>query len=362
MWRDTAVTRLLGLELPIVQGPMGNSFSPPRLVAAVSEAGALGSLGAYGLAPEALHASIEEIRAHTARPFAVNLWVPWPEEGQVVPDAAQFARALAQTQTFRDELGLAPPSAPTLSLPLYERQLEVLLALAPPVFSFVMGVPSADVLAACRARGIKTVGTATNLDEARALEQAGVDAIVASGAEAGGHRGLFRGQPSDALVGTIALVPLLRDAVKLPVIAAGGIADGRGVAAALALGAQAVQVGTAFLASDESGTSDSHRDALVGEAGHHTVVTRAFSGRYGRGIRNRLVEEVEADASAILPFPYQSQVLLPIRRAAGEAARADLQPMWAGQAAPLCRRTSAREVVSHLVADTERVLAALRSL
>lgn len=216
------------------------------------------------------------------------------------------------------------------------------------------------MLAACRARGIKLLGTATNVAEARVLEEAGVDAICASGAEAGGHRGLFRGTPADALIGTVALVPQLCDAVKLPVIAAGGIADGRGIAAALALGAGAVQIGTAFIAASESGASETHRAALTSEGAEHTVVTRVFSGRYGRGLHNRLVEELEAAPDAVLPFPYQGLLLLPIRAAAGAAGRVDIQPLWAGQAARLARREPAAALVRRLVEDTERVLARLR--
>ncbi|MET0343235.1 MAG: nitronate monooxygenase [Polyangiales bacterium] len=362
MWKDTAVTRLLAIDVPIVQGPMGNNYSPPALVAKVSNAGALGSLGAYGMDAATLRTRIAEIRAATKRTFSVNLWVPLASEGGPPPDAATWERALRTTDAYHRELSVDPPPPPPQAPRLFEQQVEVILAEQPPVFSFVFGVPPKEVLAACRARGIKTLGTATNVAEARALEAAGVDAIVASGAEGGGHRGLFVGEPSDALTGTIALVPLIRDAVKVPVIAAGGIADGRGIAAALALGADAVQIGTAFIAAPESGASDTHRDALASEAAYHTGVTRVLSGRNGRGIRNRVVRELEAAPDAVLPFPYQGSLMLPLRAAAGHAGRADIAPLWAGQAAPLARRAGADQIVQRLIGETEQALARLKAL
>ena len=362
MWKDTAVTRLLALDVPIVQGPMGNNYSPPALVAKVSQAGGLGSLGAYGVDASGLRARIAEIRANTQRSFAVNLWVPLPGEGGPPPDAAQWERARRTTAGFHAELGVEPPPPPGQAVRLYEQQVEVILELRPPVFSFVFGVPAPEVLSECKARGIKTIGTATNVAEARKLELAGVDAIVASGAEAGGHRGLFDGSPADALHGGMALTPLVRDAVQVPVIAAGGIADGRGIAAALALGADAVQIGTAFIAAPESGASDTHREALRSELGFHTIVTRVLSGRFGRALRNRVIEELEQVPDAVLPFPYQAAVMLRLRAAAGEAKRADIAPLWAGQAAPLARREPADAIVRRLTDDTERALARLRTL
>jgi len=362
MWKDTAVTRLLALDVPIVQGPMGNHYSPPALVAKVSEAGGLGSLGAYGIDAPGLRARIAEIRAQTKRSFAVNVWVPLPFEDGPPPDAARWERARQKTAVFHEELGVEQPPLPGQAARLFEQQVEVILEQRPPVFSFVFGVPPADVLSECRARGIRTIGTATNVAEARRLEQAGVDAIVASGAEAGGHRGLFDGSPADALIGGMALTPLVRDAVKVPVIAAGGIADGRGIAAALALGADAVQIGTAFIAAPESGASDTHRDALGSELAYHTTVTKVLSGRFGRGLNNRVIRELEEDLDAVLPFPYQAAVMLRLRAAAGEANRPDLAPLWAGQAAPLARREHADAIVRRLSDEAEQALARIKAL
>jgi nitronate monooxygenase len=361
MWKTNRVTKRFRLDVPLVQGPMGGGYSTPELAARVSEAGALGSLGAYTLSPSELRAAVIALRERTARTFAVNLWVPRADEDRAPPDSDTWKGALAKTNAFRSELGLPASAAPERAAKLFEAQVEVLLELAPPVFSFTFGVPSADVLSAFRARGTALVGTATNVAEARALAAAGVDAIVASGADAGGHRGLFIGELPDALIGTMSLVPLICDAVSVPVIAAGGITDGRGIAAALTLGADAVQLGTAFIAAEQSGASEEHRAALVGEAGFHTYITRAFSGRPGRALRNRLVEELEADPARILPFPYQNALTMPIRRAAVAAARTDLQSLWAGQAAPLAQRGSTEQVLQRLIEQTERAFTRLTS-
>jgi nitronate monooxygenase len=219
-----------------------------------------------------------------------------------------------------------------------------------------MGIPPDWVLTEARQRGIATIGTATTVDEAIELETAGLDAVVASGSDAGGHRGAFLRPVRESLVGTFALVPQVVDAVSIPVIAAGGIADGRGVAAALTLGADAVQIGTGFLATDESGASAVHKHALHTPAARTTVLTRLFSGRPARGIPNRLVRELEPLEDEVPPYPIQNALMLPIRRAAGEQGLADYINLWAGQAASLTKTGSARDYLQALVAETERAL------
>src|SRR5689334_14801852 len=236
-WTDTPLTRLLGLSLPIVQAPMAGGISTPHLAAAVSEAGGLGSLAGAMLPPEQLRAAIREMRSLTGKPFAVNVFAPLP-----APSGARVAEWAALTGTTAD-----PPPRPDWSV---EDQLAVIAGEEVAAVSFTFGIPPLD-----RFGGI-TIGTATTVAEAVALEEAGVDVVVAQGFEAGGHRGTFVWTPEHALVGTLALVPQVADAVRIPVVAAGGIMDGRGVAAALALGADGVQLGTAFIASDESAATD----------------------------------------------------------------------------------------------------------
>ncbi len=216
-------------------------------------------------------------------------------------------------------------------------------------------IPPRDILEECRAKGIVTIGTATTPEEAAALKEAGIDAIVASGFEAGGHRGSFLGPAEDSLTGTLSLVPQIRDIIDVPVIAAGGIADARGVIAALALGAEAVQRGTAFLACDESGAGRLHREALRGRAAGHTALTKGFTGRLARGIHNRLLEELNRPGTEILPYPLQRGLVRSLSVAAEAAGRSDLLPLWAGQSASLSTGTDVVAFLDSLVKDVAAI-------
>ncbi|MFI6811377.1 NAD(P)H-dependent flavin oxidoreductase [Nonomuraea sp. NPDC050328] len=346
------VEALFGLEHPIVQGPFGGGLSTVRLAAAVSEAGGLGSFGAHILEPEQITKLVAELKAATDRPFAVNLWVP--QAGETEP--AELAAHIDRLRPYYEELGVPAPGPVLPPSPSFAEQVEALVEAAPPVISFVMGIPSPEVLAEAGRRGIRTIGTATTVDEAVAVEAAGMDAVVASGSDAGGHRGAFLRLVDESLVGTFSLVPQVADAVTIPVIAAGGIADGRGVAAALVLGADGVQIGTGFLATDESGASAVHKRALHGPDARTTVLTRLFSGRLARGIPNRFVRELRPYEDAVPPYPIQNALMLPIRRAAAERGLPDLVNLWSGQAAPLTTPRSARDYLEALVADAARTL------
>jgi nitronate monooxygenase len=353
MWNNTEVTRRLGLAAPIVQGPFGSGLSSVDLVAAVCEAGMLGSFGVHHLDGDGIRAVAKDIRTRTERPFALNLWIPLDaNEGKPLPDA-QFTTACDLLRPYFDELGVPlPGQQPASFLPRFEGQIAALLDVRPAVFSFVYGVPGADVLAECRARGIVTIGTATTPAEAELLAAAGVDMIVASGFEAGGHRVSFLQNPEDCLMGTLSLVPQVVDAVSVPVIAAGGIADGRGIAAALMLGAQAVQIGTAFLACAESGASQLHRESLRSTGPAKTTLTRAFTGRLARGIRNRLTDELASQVESLLPYPAQAWLTAHLKSAAAAAGRHELLALWSGQSAPLARHRTAPELIAALVAGT----------
>ncbi len=336
---------LIGIEHPILLGPFGG-LSSVGLTAAVSEAGGLGSYGLYGYDGDRIRSTIAELRAATSRPFGVNIWLPVGDEAEPNAQHAIFAQAL---QSFFDAVGVEVPERPARYLPPLEEQLDAIWDAAPAVLSVVFGVPSADVVAEAHHRGIRVVGTATTVAEAVALAAGGVDAIVATGAEAAGHRVSFLRPAEDSLVGTFALVPQVVDAVDVPVIAAGGIADRRGVAAAFALGASGVQVGTAFLATAESAANDVHRAAIRSTAADETVLTRAMSGRLARGARNRAVRAIEASGT-IAPFPMQNWLTGRFRAAAGEQGLGELQSLWMGQAAPLATRDAAAEVFAELAA------------
>ncbi len=355
MWMNTEVTRRLNISYPIIQGPFGGGLSSTRLLAVVSNAGGLGSYGAHHLAPEEIRNLITEIRTVTAKPFNVNLWVSDQDPRANGFSQKEFENSLARLEPYFQELGVQKPVYPESFGHKFENQIEAILEAGPPVFSFVFGVPSKDILAECRRRNIITIGTATTADEAAVLEEAGAQMIVATGFEAGGHRVSFLRPAENSLTGTFALIPQVVDRVKIPVIAAGGIADGRGIVAALTLGAQAVQIGTAFLACEESGTSDLHRGKLFADEAKDTALTRVFSGRLARGIRNRLVEELTPDEHLIPPYPIQSWLTGKFKQAAIEQGRADLISLWAGQAAPLLRYQKAKELLTSLVEETERV-------
>lgn len=337
---------LLGLDRPIVLGPFGG-MSSIELATLVSTGGGLGSFGLFGYTPERITETIAQLRAATDRPFAVNLWVPLP--GDVQP-GLDLSAALAAVAPLYAELGIPLPAGGPSSFGLdFDAQLEAVLDARPPVVSFVFGMPHAAAVAEAHARGIRVIGTATTVAEAIAVEQAGADAVVATGFEAGGHRVSFLRPAADSLVGTFALVPQVADAVSIPVIAAGGIADRRGVAAAFALGASGVQVGTAFLRTRQSAASAAHRAAIDELGADDTVLTRAVTGRLARGIRNRLIETIE-NGGHIAPFPAQSWVVGPVRAEANRLGLGDLQSLWAGQAAPLARANDAADVMTELAA------------
>jgi len=341
----TDLAALLGIRHPIVLGPFGG-LSSVRLTAAVSEAGGLGSYGLYGYDGERIRQTAAELRAATARPFAFNIWLPTGDEAEPGPQHAVYAQAL---QPFYEAVGVEVPARPERYMPSLDEQLDAIWDAAPAVLSVVYGVPSADLIAGARSRGIRVVGTATTVAEALALEAGGVDAIVATGMEAAGHRVSFLRSPEESLVGTFALVPQVVDAVGIPVIAAGGVADRRGAAAAFALGASAVQVGTAFLATAESAANDAHRAAIRSTSADASVLTRAMSGRLARGARNRVVRAIEASGT-IAPFPMQNWLTGRFRTAAGQQNLGELQSLWLGQSAPLARWDTASEVFDELVA------------
>lgn len=361
MWHRTRLTSLLGTEYPIIQGPFGGGMSTVDLAAAVSNAGGLGSFGAHHLEPDKITEVAAQIRAQTAKPFSLNLWVPLGTEPSPAAVADRFEADVDRLLPYYEALGLPRPQLPERFQPDYAAQIEAVLEARPPVFSFTFGVPDASILAECKRRGIVTMGTATLVSEAEALAAAGVDAVVVSGSEAGGHRASFLGRAEDS-PSLGALLPQTADRVSVPLVAAGGIADGRTVVSALALGAEGVQVGTAFLACQESAATEVHRQAIHSDDARRTVQTRMFSGRLARGIPNRMQAELEALRPDLPTYPVQNWLTGPIRRAAAQAGKADYLALWAGQNAPLARYTEAAALMRFLVEDTELRLARLASL
>ncbi len=346
---------LPAFDVPIVLAPMGGAGTV-ELAVAVCEAGGLGILpGAY-LTAEQIASQARAVRASTSRPFGVNLFVETPPYRAA---AAVLAHAHQRLGGARRDLGIAQPAQPAMPPDQYARQIDAVVDARPDVFTFTFGIPDPATLQRVRDAGIFTMGTATTVAEALALKAAGVDGIVAQGAEAGAHRGTFLAPVDASLVGTLALVPQVVDATGLPVFAAGGIGDGRGVAAALALGATAAALGTTFLLAAEAATAPAWRAVLQSERARETVLTRAFSGRSARGVPNRITREIR-DPDDIAPYPFQNAMTRDVRNAAAAAGNAEYLALWAGQAAPLARAEPARAIVARLVREAREAIDGVR--
>jgi len=356
--QHTALSRLFGLELPLIQAPMAGGYTTPALVAAVSNAGGLGSLAAYLLKPEEIAAEVAAIRALTRAPFAINLFLPEPLP--TVSDAELKAAADALAP-IAQELAIEPPRPVRAPVPDFAAQLEAVLAARPAVASFVMGVPPGDAIARLHAAGIKVLGTATTVAEAQALAAAGCDALVAQGAEAGGHRAAFLPEAADRLTGGFTLAQHVARALELPVIAAGGIMDGHGIAAALAAGAAAVQLGSVFLIARGAGTPPALRDALTELRREPSVITRVFTGKPARVIRNRFVELMERPGVPVAPWPFQGPLTLALRRAALKQERREHMFLLVGQGAPFMRALPAASMIREFMAEYRATVQRLAS-
>jgi nitronate monooxygenase len=358
MWQKTKITALLDIDYPIMQGPFGGNFSTAELVAAVSNAGGIGGYGAYTLSPQEIIQVNEKIKSLTNKPYNLNLWVSDTDAVNGTVSDEQYEKTKQLFKPYFDKAGIGLPARPAPFQSRFENQVQVILDIRPKVFSFVFGIPSANILEQCRKLGILTAGAATTLDEAMALEAAGVDMIIASGFEGGGHRPSFLAPAEQSTIGSFVLLQLIREKVKIPVIAAGGIASGRGIAAALILGADAVQIGTAFLATEESGALPIHRQMLLSDAGKYTSLSRAFTGRLGRGISTTLAKELAEKEKDFLPFPLQTTFMSSLRKAAIEKQQWDMILFWGGQIAPILRHTKAIELMQSLIEETTAVMEA----
>jgi nitronate monooxygenase len=335
---------MFGADLPIIQAPMAGA-QLSALAIAVSQAGGIGSLPCAMLTPDAMRHELELIRSQTQRPVNVNFFCHAPPG----PDAERERVWRELLAPYYAELGVEPPTgAGPVRTPFDEQAAAVIEALRPPIVSFHFGLPPAPLLDRVRQTGARILASATTVAEAKWLATRGVDAIVAQGVEAGGHRGMFLTDDVTTQLGTLALVPQIVRTVNVPVIAAGGIADAQGVRAVLALGAVAAQVGTSYLLCAEATTSTVHRQALASEAARHTVLTNLFSGRPARGIVNRVIAELGAMRSEIPRFPLASSAILPLRIAAESQGRGDFSPLWSGQNATGCRAVPAGDLTREL--------------
>lgn len=344
---------LAGLPIPILQAPMAGA-STPEMALAVSQAGALGSIAGAAFAADDITACAERFRAAGDAPFGINLLVNDPQP----PDAAGLDAALERLRPYYDVLGEPLPERPNRFAHDFNAQFEAVLKAAPTVASFAFDLISAERIAALQAAGSYVLGTANTVAEARAWAEAGADGICAQGMEGGGHRGNFIAEIGASLIGTMALVATVRQAVDLPVVAAGGIMDGKGVAA-LALGADAAQMGTAFLLAEETIVSPVWQAAIQDAPDDPTRLTRAFSGRYARGLENRFMREMRAVEEEVPAYPVQNRLTQPLRAAAEKAGDKDFMSLWAGQAVKLAGPGKSAEMVQAWWAEAKEASRAL---
>jgi nitronate monooxygenase len=347
-------TLLANLPIPILQAPMAGA-STPEMALAVSQAGALGSIAAAAFAADDITASAERFRAASDAPFGLNLLVNDPQP----PDAAGLDAALERLRPFYEALGAPLPERPNRFAHDFNAQFEAVLKAAPPVASFAFDLIGAERIAALQAAGSYVLGVANTVAEARAWAEAGADGICAQGMEAGGHRGNFLAEIGASLIGTMALVATVRQAIDLPVVAAGGIMDGKGVAAVLALGADAAQMGSAFLMAEEAITGPLWQAAIATAPDDPTRLTRAFTGRYARGLENRFMREMRAIEEEVPAYPVQNRLTQPLRAAAAKAGDKEFMSNWAGQAIKLAGPGKSADLVQRWWAEAKQASQAL---
>jgi len=353
MWRDRRILDLFSVEHPILQAPMAGAQGS-ALAIAVSNAGGLGALPCALLAPDQIRRELQTIRQQTDKPFNLNFFCHKPP----TPDPDREQRWVARLAPYRDELGVAEPTVKGGRAPFDDAACALVEEFRPPVVSFHFGLPDAPLLERVKRAGARVISSATTAAEAHWLEKRGVDAIVAQGVEAGGHRGMFLETAIAGQVGTLALVPQVVDAVRVPVIAAGGIGDARGIAAAFALGASAVQIGTAYLLCPETTISPLYRAALKKAEGHDTALTNVFTGRPARGIVNRAIRELGPMNSDAPAFPSAANAMMPLRIKAEAAGSHDFTSLWSGQAPQFARELPASDLTATLVSETLAILCA----
>ena len=350
-WPDTPITDLFDIAYPIVQAPMAGASSP-AMAAAVAAAGGLGSLGCAGMSADTVQAEIAAAHRGTNRPVNVNFFTHSPPQ----ENPALTKAAMDRLAPWYERLGAGQPKPPADNMfPFDTAMCDALVAAGARVVSFHFGLPAPELVARVKDAGMIVLSSATSVAEARWLEERGADVIVAQGVEAGGHNGWFLPRNGADVATTMALVPRVVDAVSVPVLAAGGIADGRGIAAALMLGASGVQIGTAFLATPECRTAEAHKRAVAAASGDDTLATRAYSGRSARGLVNAYSAEM-AQYDDWPEFPLMNAATGPLRAASAAAGHGDAFALWAGQAAGLARAETTTEVMGRLISETDAVL------
>lgn len=354
MWNQTELTQLLRIDYPIIQAPMAGGSTTPELVAAVSNCGGLGMIGAGYMQPEQIREHIRETKKLTTRPFGINLFIP----EKITVDEEKVALAQKLLEPIKQELGMESSLTNvefSNAKDHFNTQLDIILQEGVSVCSFTFGLPTKEVVSRLKDKQIIVVGTATTVEEAKKYEQLGVDAIVIQGVEAGGHRGTFTDVPN-SLIGLMSLIPQVADEITIPLIASGGIMDERGVLAARLLGAQGVQMGTAFLVTKESGAHQEHKHAITQSTEDTTVLTRSFSGKYARGLHNHFIETMKVHEEQLPDYPIQNTLTSSIRKEAGKQNNKEWMSLWCGQSPRLSRQQTVKELMTNIITRADDLL------
>lgn len=355
MWNKTQATELLRIKYPIIQGPFGGRFSSVKLVTSVSNLGGMGSFGLNSYPPEEILAIDKEIKAQTKSLYALNLWVPIKDDPINYYSDSDFDLLKVTFKPYFDEMKVLLPDKPIPKTQDFELQVAAILKAAPPVVSFIFGVPSTEIINELKKRGIMTMATATTLEEAALIEEAGIDLVVASGSEAGGHRASFIKSAEDSLTCTRLLIHQVVDNVSVPIIAAGGISNGRDIADVLKLGASAAQIGTAFLATNESNASAIYKSKLLSNKPIKTDLTKVYTGRLARVISNKLSRDFDpSNDDIIAPYPIQSIFLSPLRDASIAKNKLDYVAYWSGQPSEVLKHKFAEGLFNKLKEEASK--------
>ena len=350
------MTELLQIQYPIIQAPMAGGITTSELVAEVSNAGGLGSIGAGYMTPVQIREQIIEIKQLTSNPFSINLFVP--NEFFVIQDEIDSANQVLQP--LRDELGIRDEDRMEIpqfedELDTFHEQIKVVIEEKVPVCSFTFGIPSAEVIRELKQHNIILMGTATTVEEAIEVEKAGMDIVIVQGSEAGGHRGSFLLHAQESLIGLMSLIPQTVDQVNIPVVAAGGIMDGRGLMASVCLGASGVQMGTAFLTTSESGAPAIQKEEILYAHEDQTVLTRAFSGKWARGIKNKYISEMQQHEATLPDFPVQNALTKGIRSASSSQKNPDFMSLWSGQSPRLAEKQTVSKLIKKMIAEAKHL-------
>jgi nitronate monooxygenase len=355
MWNKTQATKLLKIKYPIIQGPFGGTFSSVKLVSTVSNLGGMGSFGLNSYSPEEMLEVDKEIKQLTNKPYALNLWVPLKNDPTDNYEKEDFEELKKLFKPYFDEMQIPLPEMANPKTQDFEMQIESILKTKPPVASFIFGIPSKEIISELKKRGITSMATATTLEEATLIEEAGIDFVVASGSEAGGHRASFIKSAEESLTCTRLLIHQVVDNVNIPVIAAGGISNGRDIADVLKLGASAAQIGTAFLATNESNASTIHKSKLLSNKPIKTALTKVYTGRLARAISNNLSRDFETTNNEIIaPYPIQSTFLKPLRKISIKQNRLDYVAFWSGQPSTTLKYKSVVELFASLKEEASK--------